>query len=293
MFPHMNIKKTILILGTGGLLGSTLTQLFQKRGMDMVALHRTDLDITDAAAVARALDRIRPHTIINATAGNSVDAIEEHPEVYAAAVLVNTDAPGTLARLAKERGMLLVHYSTDYVFDGKISSPYIETDVPNPINLYGQTKYNGELAVQKNTDAYYIIRTSWLYGRTTESNRSKRTFVDIMLGLAQTRDRLQVVSDQCSVPTYADDVAQFTYDLLEKLYPFGIYHGVNSGQASRYEWAKEIFRLKHISIILEPVPASHFPRAAQAPLYTLLQNTKGPKMREWKDALAEFLLTDN
>lgn len=289
----MNTKKTILIFGTGGLLGSALMRLFQKRGMEIVAMHRVDLDVTDPAAVTAALDQIRPHTIINATAINTVDAIEENPEVHATAILVNTNAPGTLARLAQERGMVLVHYSTDYVFDGRTSSPYIETDVPNPINMYGQTKYDGELAVQKNTDAYYVIRTSWLYGHTTGNNRSKRTFVDIMLGLAETRDRLQVVSDQCSVPTHADDVAQFTYKLLEKPYPFGIYHGINRGQASRYEWAEEIFRLKNISITLEPVPAFHFPRAAQAPLYTLLQNTKGPKMREWKEALAEFLLTDN
>lgn len=287
------MNKKILIFGAHGLLGSALLKLFQKRGMDVVAMHRADLDITDPMAVAAALDRIRPHTIINATAVNAVNAIEENSEIYAAAVLINTDAPGMLARLAQERDIILVHYSTDYVFDGRTSSPYVETDIPHPINRYEQTKYDGELAVQKNTDAYYVIRTSWLYGHMTQSNRSKRTFVDIMLGLAQTRDRLQVVSDQCSAPTYAEDLAQFTYELLKKPYPFGLYHGVNRGQASRYEWAEEIFRLKNISITLEPVPASHFPRPAPAPLYTLLKNTKGPAMREWKEALAEFLLTDN
>lgn len=281
---------TVLIFGAKGTLGQALVSVFESdKSYTVTSLDKDECDITDVNAVAAVLDTYKPHITINAAAINAVDDIETDDDVFQKALAVNGHAPGIIARACKERNIVFVHYSTDYVFDGTVEAGYTEDAVPHPLSRYAETKLQGEKEVIDDGGMYYLIRVSRLFGRTGLSDSSKRSFFDLMLALAETRDTLDVVSDQVSVPTYAPDAATFTKTLIEEQYPYGVYHGANSGRCSWYEWAQEIFALKHIDMTINKVPATHFPRPAKAPMHSVLLNTKGPQQRSWEEALEEYL----
>lgn len=279
----------VLIFGAKGTFGQALLSEFQNRKYEIIALDRSDCDITNFEQVKNILFEKKPDIVCNATALNAVDKIEEDASIFELAKNINAVAVQNIAALAKEIGSIFVHYSTDYVFDGETDHPYSEEDLPNPVSKYGETKLLGENFVKEIGGKYYIIRLSRLFGKAGTSASSKRSFVDTMLFLATQKDHLDVVGDQTGSPTYAPDLASFTLRILEEEKPFGIYHGTNDGACTWYEWAKKVFEIKNITIDVAAVPHTLFPRPAKAPRYSALENTKMPKQRSWEEALREYL----
>lgn len=274
----------ILIIGAKGMLGQDLAKVFEKE--KPVLFDKDDLDITNREQVFNKLNEIKPDIIINSAAYNAVDAAEDD---FSIAQAVNVAGPGNLAEAAHKLGAVLVHYGSDYVFNGRKKSGYKETDQPDPVSAYGLSKYLGEEQVKKSTDKFYVIRTSRLYGLPANSKGAKKSFVDVMLKLADEKDSLDIVNEELSNPTYTPDLAEQTRLILEGKYPYGIYHAVNKGACTWYDFAKEIFRLSGKKIKIKPVLGAKFPRPAQRPDYSSLKNTKMPQMRSWKKALKDYL----
>ncbi len=272
----------VLIIGSEGGLGQAFAEVY--KDLQPVCLTHADLDITKEQDVLKWFAAIQPNLVLNCAAYNSVDKAEEE---RAFAENVNGYAPGFLAHAASQIGATLVHYSTGQVFDGTKAEGYKEDEVTNPINAYGASKLLGEMELQKNTDKFYIIRTAWLYGK---SKAGKKSFVDLMLEKAKAEEIIKVVEDEFGPPTYVFDLAQASRALIEEKKPFGIYHLTNTGSVSRYEWAKEIFRLKNMDKVkLVSMSADELQRAAKRPKYEVLVNTKFIQLRPWTEALQEFL----
>lgn len=271
---------SFVIVGAKGMLGSMLSQVFADK--KPILLDREEIDITNEASVRKALHDVGATVVINAAAYTNVDAAEEDREN---AFLVNEGGVKNLGVVCRELSTTLIHFSTDYVFPGTKANGYIETDAPGPaVNVYGQSKLAGERALKESGCNFYLVRTAWLYGP------NGKNFVDTMLTLAQTKDRLTVVSDQRGCPTYTKDLALYVRTLLEGAYPFGIYHAVNAGNASWFEFAQKIFEYTPtMAIVVKPVSSAEFPRPAKRPAYSILQNTKGPHMRAWQEALLEYI----
>jgi dTDP-4-dehydrorhamnose reductase len=270
----------LVIVGAKGMLGNMLSIVFADQRP--VLLDREEIDITNEASVRHALRDAEATHVINAAAYTNVDAAEERKED---AFLVNEVGVKNLGLICRQLSATLVHFSTDYVFPGTKQDGYMETDAPGPaINVYGQSKLAGERALKESGCNFYLVRTAWLYGP------HGKNFVDTMLQLASRQDHLQVVSDQRGCPTYTKDLAEYIRTLFEGAYPFGIYHAVNEGDASWFEFAQKIFEYTPgLAIVVKPVSSDEFPRPAKRPTYSILRNTKGPHMRSWQDALAEYL----
>lgn len=260
-------KIKTLIIGASGMLGVELCEVFP----DAVKLSHRDIDIRDREKVIESIEKNEPEVVINAAAYTAVDDCEDNREL---AFEVNGAAPGYIAEGCATAGARLVHYSTDYIFDGS-KKAYIESDIPNPINAYGLSKLLGEKNILENMDDYLIVRTSWLYGA------HGKNFVDTILMLSQKLETVKVVNDQFGKPTYAVDLARKTKELLRL--PAGIYHITNEGVCSWHEFASAIIKNA------VPCTSDEFPRKAKRPKYSVLANTKTTPMRHWKDALAEYL----
>jgi dTDP-4-dehydrorhamnose reductase len=259
----------VLILGAGGMLGRDLTAAFSGARL----CGHKDLDITDEAAVKAYILDAKPDLVINAAAYTDVDGCEDdHGRAFA----VNGDAPGYIAAACHEVGARLIHYSTDYVFDGS-KTEYMESDEPNPINVYGASKLLGEQNIAREMDNYLIIRTSWLFGR------HGKNFVDTIRHLSRTNETVRVVTDQVGKPTYTMDLARKTAEIAEC--PPGIYHVTNDGVCSWYEFARAF------APNVVPCSSDEFPRKARRPAYSVLVNTKTSPLRHWKEALEEYLNT--
>ena len=274
---------SVLVLGTKGTLGGQLMRLSpQATGWD-----REDVDVLDAAALRARLDGLGflPLAVLNCVAFNDVDGAEDHPD---RAFALNAEFPGRLAQWTKEKGVPLVHYSTNYVFDGA-HGEYRESDPPAPLSAYGRSKWRGEQLVAEHGGQWYVVRTAVIFGPKGESELSKKSFVDIMLDLAAKRDTIEAVADEVNSVTYAPDLAAGTRALLEAAPPAGIYHVINRGSASWCDFAREIFRIAGKSTTVLPVPSSRFPRKAKRPERAALLNTKLPPLRPWQEALADFL----
>jgi len=258
-----------LILGAGGMLGTDLCRAFP----DAVKLTHADIDIADKERIIETIKRIEPDVVINAAAYTDVDGCEDECN-RKLAFDVNGRAPGYIAQGCTLVGAKLVHFSTDYVFDGS-RKEYLESDTPAPINVYGESKLLGERNIIESMDNYRIIRTSWLFGH------HGRNFVETMLKLSGKMDTVRVVDDQFGKPTYAIDLAHNTTEIIG-LAP-GIYHITNDGVCSWYEFAS--------AIIDNVVPCSSdaFVRKAKRPEYSVLVNTKTAPLRHWREALLEYL----
>ena len=279
----------ILLLGHNGLLGSELKNVFYP-DYNLVVFGRNDLDITNEKEVLQKIEEIKPRIIMNAAGYTAVDNAESEKDL---AMAVNGYAVGYLAKAARKVNALLVHYSTDYVFLGDKEGGYLEDDASAevPSTAYGQSKLLGEQELQKNTDRYYLIRTSWVFGS------GGKDFIDTMIRLGTERDELRVVNDQHGKPTYALDLAKATRDLIESSAKFGIYHLTNEGDITWYEYAKYIigkygtqkgWSRKEFPHII-PVTSDEFPTLAQRPHWSVLINTKFPHLRPWSEALEEHL----
>jgi len=248
---------------------------------------REDVDVLDFPALRSRVEGLGfvPDAVVNCVAFNDVDGAEDRPQQ---ALALNREFPGALARFTREMGVPLVHYSSNYVFDG-VQGEYLETDPPNPLSVYGRSKWGGEERIAESAGPCYVVRTAVIFGPKGASDLSKKSFVDLMLDLAATRHTIQAVADEINSITYAPDLAAATVGLLDRLPAPGIYHLANSGGASWFDLAREIFRIAGKSIELLPVPSTHFPRKARRPPKAILHNSKLPALRPWQAALAEFL----
>jgi len=285
----------ILICGADGQLGQTFQNVFS--GHDLFLTDQGELDITDSEKVGNYLEVKKPEVVINCAAYTAVDKAEEEPEI---ARKINVDGAKYLAFAAKKNSSLFFHFSTDFVFDGKKNSPYTEEDQPNPLSIYGKTKYQGEQAVANIGGRYFILRTSWLY------SQHGKNFVKTIAKLGLEKDELKVVSNQIGKPTYTYDLAFAVRDLIEQtsnLEPktknlFGLYHYSNNGECSWYEFAKEIVKLSGGKAKILPQTAYEYSASregvtAERPVYSSLDCDKikklGIKIPEWQDSLAKCI----
>lgn len=273
----------ILILGAKGMLGNELAKVFaDKDKYDLTLWDRDELDITDQAAVGEKLSILGPDVVINSAAYTAVDKAEsEKSLVYK----INAEAVGYLAEACKEIGAKIVHFSTDYVFDGNNIDGYAE-DFPerNPTTIYGGSKKLAEEKLEQSGSEYYIVRTQWLFGS------SGKNFIETMISLANEGKDIRVVNDQFGSPTFAKDLAERVRELIESDKSSGIYHITNSGTCNWYEFALKIFELANLSPNVSPVDSTEFASPAKRPKYSMLINTKLPLLRSWEDALKEYLV---
>lgn len=280
----------VLLLGAGGMLGGALICRLQHRlggsFADLVKpLHSADLDIRDERAVQEVVLNRTPSLILNAAGYTNVDGCETHEEE---ATAVNGRGPGYLAAAA-ERGAMLVHFSTDFIFDGRTSEPYDVDAVPNPISAYGRSKWLGECAIRQSGCRHLIIRTSWLFGGRGGN------FVDAILKRAQSGQRLRVVDDQIGRPTYADDLADATIRLMESGTQ-GTVHVANGGQCSWHAFAEEIIQRGRLAVPVDAISSDELDRPAKRPPWSVLDTglysrCTGHVLRSWQDALGAYLAT--
>jgi len=259
----------ILVTGSEGQLGSELRAIaFRFTQYNLFFTNRLTLDITDYNAVKAFTETNKINAIINCAAYTSVDSAESQSKLADA---VNHLAVANLAKIAKQNNIKFIHISTDYVFDGNSQRPYNENDTPNPQSVYGQTKLDGELAMQKiNPANSIIIRTSWLY------SRHGNNFVKTMLKLAETKSEISVVSDQIGSPTSSTDLAKAILTILPMVQnkTVEIFHYSNAGLCSWYDFALEIFRIKNIKTLVNAVKTSEFPMLVNRPIYSVLDKSK-------------------
>lgn len=282
----------ILILGAQGNLGAQLVKMF--KDYEVLAWDRIEADFLDFPQLLTKLDFAQPDLIINAAAYNAVDKCEEVEEEKALAIKLNTDLPDQLAVWCQKNHKILVQYSTDYVFSGsEDKKEFSEIDQPNPINVYGQTKFGGEVAVSSSGADYYLIRVSKLFGPAGSSEYSKKSFFDIMLGLASKNPELSVVDEELSCFTYTPDLAVATRELIESQQPFGIYHLINEGASTWYDGVLELKKIVGFTAEIKPVSGDFLTRPAKRPQFSVLQNTKVPHLRPYQEALKEYLQNKN
>ena len=248
---------------------------------------RNDLDLVQIENLEGRIANLpqKPDVVINCAAYNNVDGAEQNKDQ---AFLINATAVGKIASVCNSLGIPLVHFSSNYVFDGE-KGEYAETDAPNPLSVYGQSKLEGEKLLQANCYKYYLVRTSVLFGQEAQSEFAKKSFIEIMTELSNKTSQISAVNDEINSLTYASDLASAVAELISKKYPFGIYHIVNSGQASWYDFAKEIFSITGKQVDLKPVSGLEQKRAALRPKKAVLLNTKFPPLRSWQEALREYL----
>ena len=273
----------ILITGANGQLGTELRNLLDERGVAYDAFDAKDMDITDKQAVDAKFDALKPAVVYHCAAYTAVDKAED--EGKQVNWQVNEDGTRNVAAAAKRVGAKLVYISTDYVFDGTNSDEYQVDDPTNPKNEYGKAKLAGERAVKEETDDYYIIRTSWVFGKYGKN------FVYTMLRLAKDHDKLTVVDDQFGRPTWTRTLAEFMTYLVDHEEPFGSYQLSNENSCSWYEFAKEI--LKDQDVEVAPVPSEAYPQKAYRPRHSIMSLSKaegtGFKIISWQEALQKFL----
>ncbi|WP_324735218.1 dTDP-4-dehydrorhamnose reductase [Thermococcus sp. SY098] len=275
----------VAIIGANGQLGTDLVEIF---GEEAIPLTHEDLDVTDFESL-KILKELKPDVIINTAAYVRVDDAELYPEK---AFQVNAIGALNVARIASEIDAVNVYISTDYVFDGTKGEPYTEEDVPNPISVYGLSKYTGEIFTRNYSKKYYIIRVASLYGKAGASGKGGN-FVEFMIQKAKKGEEIRVVDDMFMSPTYTKDVARTLKNFLELKSEFGVYHMVNEGYCSWYEFTREIFKILEWDVEVKPIKASELKRLAKRPRFSALKNEKleklGLKMKRWEGALEEYL----
>ena len=278
----------IAIVGAHGQLGTALQASLA--GQDVVALGHSDIEITDSQSIAAALDHLAAECTINAAAYNFVDKAEDEPD---AAYAVNAAGPRNLAVSCRRANIALVHVSSDYVFgaDADRRTPYRETDAPGPLGAYARSKLAGEEFVRAECPRHFIVRTCGLYGHAASAG--KGNFVKTMVKLASQRRELTIVNDQRCTPSSAIDVAAAIARLIETD-AYGLYHATNAGDATWYEFAREIFRITKQSVEVRPISSDDYPQKAQRPSYSVLDCGKliaaiGRPLPTWQDALEQYL----
>lgn len=281
----------VLVTGSAGQLGQDLVLLLQKQGHEVLGCDRQEMDITNLEQCVEVIGGFGPDAVIHCAAHTAVDAAETDID---AAYLINATGSRNVAIAAEKSGAKLVYISTDYVFDGMGTKPYHEYDNTDPQSIYGKSKRAGEILVQSLSSKFFIVRTSWVYGKYGNN------FVKTMLKLGQEKPLLQVVNDQKGSPTYTVDLARFLLELIQTE-KYGVYHASNSDACTWYEFTQAIFAeaedilgLK-FTARLEPCGTEQFPRPAPRPSYSVMEHlsirTNGfEDIRPWREGLRDFLL---
>ena len=274
----------ILVTGVKGQLGHDVVKELEGRGIEAVGVDIGEMDITDAGSVDRVIRRVAPDAVIHCAAYTAVDAAEENEEVCRK---VNGAGPGNIAKVCGELDIKMVQISTDYVFDGQGERPWEPEDECRPVSVYGRTKYEGELAVRKYLDKYFIVRISWAFGI------NGKNFVKTMLNLAKTHDEIRVVNDQFGSPTYTYDLAKLLADMVvtEK---YGVYHATNEGICSWYEFACAIFEEAGVNVRVIPVTTEEYGAKASRPTNSRMSKEKltengFERLPHWRDALHRYI----
>lgn len=274
----------VLVTGVKGQLGYDVVNELTKRGHIAIGTDIEEMDITDKNSVDSVIKESMPEAVIHCAAYTAVDAAEDNVEICRK---INAEGTQNIADVCKELDIKMIYISTDYVFDGEGERPWEPEDERTPLNVYGQTKYEGELAVQNTLDKYFIVRIAWVFGV------NGKNFIKTMLNLGKTRDSLTVVNDQFGSPTYTYDLAKLLVDMVETE-KYGIYHATNEGICTWYEFACEIFRAAGMNVKVSPVSASEYPAKAKRPSNSRMSKEKltengFEKLPTWQDALARYL----
>lgn len=274
----------VLVTGVNGQLGYDVVKELEKREHQAVGVDREMMDLTSTQQIKECIENVNPEAIIHCAAYTAVDKAEDEEELCRR---VNAIATKDIAEYAKELDIPMIYISTDYVFDGTKDGEYTEEDIPNPINVYGKTKYEGEVYVQELLEKYYIVRISWVFGENGNN------FIDTMLRLSKEKDSISVIDNQVGSPTYTKDLAPLLVDMIETN-RYGVYHATNEGFCSWYEFAKEIFKIADIDVDLKSINTREYPTKATRPINSKMSKDKIIKnefthLRNWKDALREYI----
>jgi dTDP-4-dehydrorhamnose reductase len=280
-------RKKIALIGADGQLGTELAKVLDDQ--EIYSFYYPEFDVTEPVKTSKTIRSLLPDVIINTSAYHRVDECEDHPEESFA---VNTIAVRDLACLCRDLDATLVHFSTDYVFDGKKQTPYVEDDLPNPLNLYAVSKLAGEYFVQNIPQKYFLIRTCGLFGEASCKGKGTN-FVDTMISMEKRGETIRVVNDQWVTPTSASELAQRVYELLQTSH-WGLYHMTNEGICSWYEFARTIFKLMGSEIRIEAVDSQSYGAKARRPAYSILENRNAKKIgitsfSRWETALEMYL----
>jgi len=274
-----------LIIGKHGQLAKEFQRLLTSKGEEYLALTHEEADVRDYVKLNGVFEARKPSVVINCSAYNQVDKAESD---YEEAMKVNALGPYNLGLLCKEYGSFLVHYSTDYVFDGsKSEGLYTEADEPNPVNKYGLSKLLGERFAMQTAHNMLLLRVSWVFGEGTQN------FIYKVLSWSKEREVLRVSADEVSVPTWARRIALVSYEAINRGLA-GLYHVVSSGYASRYEWAKQVLKLCHKENLVVPVSADTFNLPARRPKFSAMSNERisadlGIRVPDWESDLEEYI----
>lgn len=282
----------VLVTGVKGQLGHDVMNELAKRNHTGIGVDIEEMDITDAASVERVIRESDVEAVIHCAAWTAVDLAEDEDKIEKVR-LVNAAGTENIAKVCAELDLKMIYISTDYVFDGQGTRPWEPDDERHPLNVYGQTKYEGELAVEKYLSKYYIVRIAWVFGV------NGKNFIKTMLNLGKTHDELTVVDDQIGSPTYTYDLARLLVDMVETD-KYGRYHATNEGLCSWYEFACEIFRQAakinpvYGNVHVTPVDSSHYPAKAKRPSNSRMSKEKltengFERLPSWQDALERYL----
>jgi dTDP-4-dehydrorhamnose reductase len=272
------MKKKVLLTGATGMLGQDIIPAFQEGGYEIIKTCSQDLNITNENDVKEFLYSHNVDMVIHTAAYTNVNGAETEK---AKCFMVNETGTENLVRFAAEKDALFIYISTDYVFDGTKETPYLPSDPPNPLNIYGKSKLKGEEAVTKYLNKYYIVRTSWLYGK------NGRNFVETMLRKISEGEALKVVNDQTGCPTWTVDLARGILYLIEKNKPYGIYHICGSGAITWYGFAQKIIELSNFEITIVPISSTETKEAAKRPANSVMENNNS--CPHWEQSLKEYL----
>lgn len=274
----------ILVTGTTGQLGFDVVRELKERKFNVIGVSRSEMDITDEDKVREFIKNISPDAVIHCAAYTAVDKAEEDVEKC---MTVNAKGTEYIANICHELGIKMMYFSTDYVFNGEGTKPWSVDDEINPLNLYGDSKYQGEIAVKNNLEKYFILRISWVFGI------NGKNFVKTMINLSKNHSQISVVNDQIGSPTYTRDLAKLVaYMIVTDKY--GVYHVTNEGTCSWYDFAVEIFKQSNIDVNVIPVDSSEFPTVAKRPKNSRMDKSKldengFSRLPKWQNALQLYL----
>jgi len=280
----------IAVIGANGQLGTDVVSAFSKEGHDVSVLTHSDIELSDLDSVSKQLKARGADVVVNTAAMHNVDNCEKDPQ---RAFAVNAVGARNLSLVANDLGAKLIHVSTDYVFDGAKSTPYEESDAPNPLNVYGNSKLAGEYFVRNTAEKHFVVRTSAIYGKSPCRAKGGLNFIDLMLKLSKERSEVRVVDSEVVTPTSTSEIASQIV-VLSKSDAYGLYHATAEGSCSWYEFAKEIFSLTNTKITLKIADPKEFPAKVRRPQYSVLENRSLNRNRinlfkPWQQGLREYL----
>ena len=274
----------ILVTGVKGQLGYDVVKALESRGYQPVGVDREEMDLMNNNMIQNFIMNLKPEAIIHCAAYTAVDQAEEEVEIC---YQINAEAVKVIAECAKTLDIPMIYISTDYVFDGTKASEYVETDIPNPINVYGASKLKGEQYVQQLLEKFYIVRISWVFGINGNN------FIKTMQRLGNEHDELNIIHDQVGSPTYTAHLAPLLVDMIETD-QYGIYHATNEGYCSWYEFADEIFKQSQLDVTLHPITTDQYKTKAKRPLNSQMSKQKLSdygfhRLPTWQEALKNYL----